>query len=421
MEKPTYKVIAGLDNGNGYEKGKVVCGSTRLNVTLPSVMAAATESTIIPVDCSDETINDLESKIVAQFDTPLFPAPDPTKYYIGDSALDAHTEQVEFNIKSDIAKSQTKLSAVLTLAEIAQGALKEAWKQEGQLPIHVNVDAFVGLALPVKDYLKKRNEYDRTLKSGMHNVTIYNFEHPVTVHIRIKKAAIVAEGQAAHVAITKLGDDFLDAVQKDMRSNLASETPLYTRDDIESIDDIKDDGIDSVLLIDVGEGTVNFILVKNGKFVPQGSTSITQGIGTVMEDVLSIQESTGSAYNNRKALVESILSLQKKVSRKKQEKYAQLMNAVEKTSAPFISNIANTYRDLVKRQQGMLDAVFLSGGGAQFIWKSLLPELKKINAETLNDLPVVFVPSSYSRFLNRNGLYYLAQEQYNQAANQENQ
>ena len=65
---------------------------------------------------------------------------------------------------------------------------------------------------------------------------------------------------------------------------------------------------------------------------------------------------------------------------------------------------------VMSRVGAFVEVVYVYGGGASPVQSLLHPELVAVSRDFSNEFPILYLDSTYSRFLNREGLMWIATE-----------
>lgn len=394
------KMVSGLDIGNGYVKGKVrVNDSETIFIDTPSSVSY-TVSQNMPQTPSEELMNDLINELDATVVSRGIKSMDAGRVFFGKRGIRSGESQLEFNIDNTQPKCTESLSTMLVLGSIAACACSYAWKATGEVPAAINVECVLGIALPIEDYMDYKNMYRDTLMSDKHTVVINNFANTVNVTISFTNVVVLAEGAAGQFAITALGADFLQAALDFTREQGADIDSAYTGDVLMQAR--------NTIGIDIGEGTVNFPVFQNGQVSIESSTSINKGYGTVLSAVVTELRNTNYAFSSRKELADFLLEENMMPAQKRVRDIVE--HHLENQLRIFVRDIIKEYSNIFRKVGLRTDIIYVYGGGANPVRKFLYPaliEASKLDGDSC--LPIIYLDSSYSRDLNRNGLFEAAE------------
>lgn len=395
-------IIGGLDVGNGYTKGKLYVNGNKTPVLLdmPSIVAYVSGHTWMPTEPDDDYMSDLINELDVDIRSDAVNPSDRGRILVGRRAVASGATPVIFNIDDHIPKCDDSLSVEIILTSLASLGLSEYWKAHKQLPAEtLHVKSTLAVALPISDYVAYRERYRQILTGHKHTVYIHNFERDVTVDVTFDEVVVLAEGAAAQYAISDLGAKFLDAALADCRqrgvpvdaSESGSTLISYT----------------NTIGVDIGEGTVNLPVFRNGKVSVETSGSINKGYGTVLTHVVEQLRNMPFAPQSRKDLAEFMLKTNPNAQQRKLQ--SRIKSYVDDEVRVFVRDVIMEYKSVLARVKLNVDVVYVYGGGASSVRDILWPAL--VEASKLDEdvyTPVVYLDSAYSRDLNRNGLALVA-------------
>lgn len=403
-------INAGFDIGNGYFKGLVKnpeLDAKATPVDMPSATAVITNSADVritePAAIARE-MEDIYNAMEVSVDSPLVDDKE-ARMYVGKRAIKSGKSLQEFNLRdSRRSKSETELSAILALSVLAGKALEDYYRSKGHLPGKdevISVEARLAMSLPIAEYKTTKNIVPRNYMAQAHLVRIHNFQDVVRVDIHITSVEVAPEGASAQFAIASKGERFMAALVRNMEAN-----GIKIPEDITPADIMAAGGI---IGIDIGEGTVNFPIYQDLKFNTDTSSTFNKGYGSVMDEAVSRLSQMGRPFDTRKKLVEWMLEVKDKPLKRKQ--YQEAVNVVDAEISIFTDELSRQFSGVLERNGAFAEVVYVYGGGATPVRESLYPKLIKAIQRTFGEdsfMPVLYLDSSYSRCLNRDGLYLLA-------------
>lgn len=393
-------LTAGLDIGNGFVKA-IVAGydEQRTVIDIPSVSALYTNPSNIKTtpDEVDAVIGDIFNRMEATINSHLVNS--GVRRLFGERARVSGCTLEEFDVQTSISKAQQPLSAILILGCLAGKALQQYWAVNHAFPGETLIcHADVGLALPITEYKLHREGYAASLKAKSHLVTIENFEQPVRIEIFIDNARVVAEGQSAQYAILAAGEGLINGMLADCRRN---------GDPLEGITAADIIGVKNSIGIDIGEGTVNFPVFTGGSFNADRSRTLGHGYGTVLENVKLRLQGQGIPVSGRKDILAYLSDGETVFNR---AIYPRVVEALNEESDGFILEILHTVRGLLQNAGLMAGVIYVYGGGSaplkEKLHRALIEESKRVS---LSGHPVLYLDASWSRMLNVEGMYLVAQ------------
>ena len=394
------RILTGLDIGNGYVKGDAVNmenGHT-YQVDIPSSVAYVTKMNDIPTPVSEagDVIKDIFNNMDVTFDSVL--VEDTARRLFGDRGLHSGLSLEEFDVYSHVSKCQQDLSGILILGSIAGMALQEYWNTNHALPKEtIKVQTRVALALPIREYKKYRKQYAERLKSGQHLVTFHNFEDRVRVEISFEDTQVLAEGASAQYAIKDKGEKFIAALLGETRKLDPDFNAEITAADVAQAP--------TIIGIDIGEGTVNFPVFQNNKFNTDASMTFDKGWGSVLNQALERLQDDGFSFKSRKELADYI---EMPVTPLNKGAKTKVLAIIYEEIVAFVQELNMQFVKVMSRIGAYVEVVYVYGGGATRLRPVLHKKLIETGKQFGGEYPILYMESSYSRKLNREGLMYIA-------------
>ena len=374
------ELVGGLDIGNGCVKGGLwTKGGQTQNVDFPAGVVISSPDNFIAVLEQDagDVIADIYNQMNVSFDSQAVRS--DNTYWFGMRANNSGQHVEEFSVQNTKSKAENKLSAILVLGSLAGRALQEYWAMHRKLPDNVlEASVCVGLALPISEYANYHKRYARMFMEASHMVCFQNFDKPVRVCLKFDDVRVMPEGASAQYAISARGKDFMELLLKDCRAHGA---PL---DGVTGEDML---ALKNVVGIDIGEGTVNFPVFKNGQFNSDASKTLLEGYGNMLENAEGGLPTKRATYNKVQAVV-------------------------AKQRGIFAQVIISKFEEVMRRVGADVDVVYVYGGGAtdlkEVLYPMLLDRSRDFGGGTDLGYPVMYLDSVYSRYLNREGLMLIA-------------
>lgn len=393
------KILAGLDIGNGYVKGKDenTDNAVLTEVDIPSCVAYVTNTHDLKAKPSEipGIVEDIFNNMDASFDSPL--VKDMNRRLFGKRGLMSGMSIEEFDVYSHVSKAKQDLSGILILGAVAGNALKDYWSENGKLPEDMlDVTVRCALALPIREYKKYRKEYAEQLKSATHIVTLHNFEQRIRISIKFEDVQVLAEGASAQYAISAKGPEFMAALLADCRRWVSLDSSITANDILSATNTVG---------IDIGEGTVNFPVFQNGQFNPDASVTFDKGYGSILVKSLDRLQDEGFPFGSRKELADYI---QTPPSAIKKATYNKVTAIVKEETVAFVNEVKMQFVKVMSRVGAYVEVVYVYGGGATPVRADLYPSLIEVSKDFKTECPILYLDSRYSRNLNREGLYYIA-------------
>lgn len=398
--KNNLKIVAGLDIGNGYVKGTTKgLNDQPISIDLPSSTAYVMNPVDVPVapEKISSTIDDIFNQMDLSFDTPLLKGIDGLgRRLFGKRGLSSGHSIRKFTIDAHVSKAEQPLSYVLILGCIAGTALKDYYKTNKALPTEtLRVESNMGIALPITEYKKYREAFANKFTSYTHMVTFHNFEQPVRMEIVFTDVQVLAEGASAQYAIVSQGASLMDLMLNDVRSRGVELYGIVSDDILQA---------ENTIGIDIGEGTVNFPVFTNGIFNTDASETLAKGWGTVLENSLAPLASANLTYDNRKALAED---LQKTPTALNKAKLDRVRTIVAGEAQNFAKELVDAFSRVMSSST---QVVYVYGGGATAMKELIYNMLQQAVIPYVGDydFPILYLDSTYSRYLNKQGLFEIA-------------
>ena len=166
-------------------------------------------------------------------------------------------------------------------------------------------------------------------------------------------------------------------------------------------------GAKNTIGIDIGEGTTNFPVFRDGHISIESSSSIKKGYGTVLTNVVSQLRNTNYAFESRKALADFMLEDTLMPAQVHVRRQAQ--RQIDKQVQIYARDVMKEFTNIFRKVGVRTDVIYVYGGGANQVRDVLYPmliEASRFDGE--QGLPVIYLDSAYSRDLNRNGLFEAA-------------
>lgn len=398
----TESIIAGLDLGNGYVKANIN-GLVRVFPSIAVKQFNTAHHTPLADDEVGAFMGDIINQMDVSFSSPLVRSTE--RRLFGERALKSGLNLEEFDVYARTGKAEVDLSGVLALATIAADRLYDHYEKNQSLPASGKLKAKVDMAtaLPIGEYKHHAKQYrQKYLNEGApHVVTFHNFERPVRVEILFEHAYVANEGESAQYGLMFAKDQFLDMIHREAVKRF----PDGELDEITGKDLVS---AKNTLGIDIGEGTIDFAVFSNGKFNADASSTMNQGYGSVLESTLTKLQDEGYPYKSRKELSEFIHNEPSPFTKRK---WTHVKNVNQSEETRFGDVVSGEVSKVFSRVGGFIEVIFVFGGGATPLEWSLFEKLQARVAEFGDDnlLPIVYLDSKFSRFLNVQGLYQVAQ------------
>lgn len=398
-------ILAGLDIGNGYVKGMASMlgqDNAPTGIDFPSGVVHIFTSNDMKTRFEDipGVMADIYNEMDVSFSSPM--VSNTGRMLFGLRGIKTGMSVDEFDVSLHESKALNELSFVLALGCMAGKALQAYWDKNKALPVDMlDVHVRCALALPIGEYKQYAKTYAGSFKASTHVVTFHNFEQLVRVQLTFDDVQVLAEGAAAQFAITSKGEPLMDAMLQDLRAMGEPMTGITAADLLSA---------ESTVGIDIGEGTVNFPVYQGGRFNPDSSITFGKGYGAVLTAAQERLMNMGQPFNSRKALADY---LQRPVTPMSQGRYNKVKQVVDEETRNFAMEVSMQFSKLMSRIGAYVEVVYVYGGGASPIKDVLYPMLvdvsRKLGGADVS-YPIMYLDSRYSRKLNREGLYSVAEK-----------
>lgn len=393
--------IAGIDVGNGYTKGNI---DGKPISAFPSSVAHVTSVIDVKKETPEEIASDIEdiyNTMYATFDSPLIKN-NMTGRFFGARGIMSGRSLEQFDVNSHLSKAEADLSAILCLGALAGRVLQDYWAENHKLPADGEVlehSCILTLALPINEYRRFRKPYGEGFRENTHMVTIHNFAKPVRIKLSFTSVSVLAEGESAHYGILFEGERLMQAMLDDLKARGEVLEGITARDVLAAKNTVG---------IDIGEGTTNFPVFRNGQFSPDASSTYPKGHGHVLIRALERLQQQGYPFQTRKALSEYLNTEPSPLAR---AQYEAVKRVCDEEEVSFADDIRTEFTSVMNRTNGFTEVVYVYGGGAtplKFVFhQKIIDAMKSFGMAC----PVLYLPSSYSRRLNGHGLYCVAKQQ----------
>lgn len=417
--KRIMNLVGGFDIGNGYTKVSVKnrMGGDVTQIDMPSCASVVPNPTNLKPEPSEvgKVISNIFEHLDVQIGSHM--VSEGRHLFIGNRAMTSGVQPFEFNVASHLSKANDPLSVILLLSCIAGKAVQDIWTELHSLPQDVTVlDVTAVLALPIREYVQHGKSYRANLMSKPHMITVHNFETDLVFQVNFTDVAVVPEGAAAQYALSDFDEKFMNMILERARTNMlavyksmyGAEGEQECRKNIIFETTAQDVfAATNTVGVDIGEGTVNFPVYLNSEFNTDISSTLSIGYGSVLAGALKDAQDQGFGFKTRKELSEY---LKCKPTHLQMRRYQTVKDIVENHITSFVESIAVEFSSVMGQAGSMIEVVYVYGGGATPIrdelYKKLLDTMR-INQQA--DVLLLYLDSSWSRSLNREGLLVAAE------------
>lgn len=409
LSKPTKEETMKVANDLGY--GWVKAGITshvngndvKTQIAMPSILAVKKQqNNYDPVafdnkDQEETYMKDFLSHLDMTVNSPAVNM--QGRFLLGQSAIESQLQSTrEFDVNDASGKSDTDLSILLTLGVIAGQRVKNAYVNGEDLYEQLNVVVTMATALPVLEGKtnNKINEYKQRFMSGTHTVTFNNFKEAITVKVKFAKVFVTLEGSAAQFAIMHADNQ----MEKDIEENFQKHYPDWKgvtgKELVQS---------QNVLNIDIGHGTVDIVVISDGRVNPNASSSLPFGYGNSITEAMNRLEGEGNIIGSQASFQKFINGNVGLLQRQKQEYYREV---VYDQLDVLTDKIVSTVSQVLRNGGTQAELVFVHGGGSipmadqSNLREDLDAKLRAFNGG--KSVPVVWINPEYAQIMNEKGL-----------------
>lgn len=396
----TLHMVDASDSGNGFMK--VQLNNPRF--IFPSIMSdvlPGKELEAIDVNDIDNvkaTLANFIDKMDVKIQSPAIR--DNGRYFVGPQASISGTEPINYNVKSSEGKSESDIGLICLFSIISYYALSKFFENYNYVPANLNVvvDKFA-TALPIDEIKIKgvQQSYAKRFADYHHQVTINNFSTLVHVDLSFKKVFVDPEGVAVITGLI-FDPERLNYRQGEIFDDLVEE---YALSDFTGEDILK---AGNVLIIDIGDGTIDFAVTNKGIRVPNQNRSILNGVGISAENAIDAlrQKYPVIAPMDRQTFIK-IANRNQGPNDKESKVYKSFLD--EQTSN-LERQIIEQVRDFHRALHGQIGMIVLCGGGANVLKNHFHDRFKGViqNLFPFNAPYILWVRKKYAQTLNLDGL-----------------
>ena len=280
----------------------------------------------------------------------------PGRFLIGQYAMDKNLPLTHFDINDYAGKSESDYSLILSLSMIAGAAVENAYSKGSDLSEPIKVKSKMAVALPVKEGsdINIKNMYRSRYNGSTHQVTFHNFKNPITVTIEFDKVFVATEGETAQFYIsTGENKDLTTKIKADFDEHYPELASLVSAEDLIHAK--------NVVSIDIGAGTVDIVVIINGKALTVASFSLSEGYDNALQEALEVLEDKRYNFASVAELKEFLASKPSPLSRAR-------YNAVEKIVfaqlEPFCDRIVDEVSRALRKAGAGIEVATVHGGGS---------------------------------------------------------
>ncbi|MCF2622633.1 ParM/StbA family protein [Ligilactobacillus salivarius] len=388
-------------NDLGYGSVKAKVNDTKIH--FPSVLALQREQDIakpVEFDSEKEKLSYL-SDMINHMDITVSSSAVKTqgRFLLGTAAVKSSLPMRAFDVNDFTGKSDNDLSIILTLGMIAAQRVALAVENGEDLSEQLNAEVNMTTALPVSEGKKNGivDSYINKYVNSKHTVVFHNLKDPITVSLTFNKVYVALEGEVAQLYIQNSDIKLKELIKKDFAKNYPE---LAT--EIEVTDLVK---IRNLLGIDIGEGTTDLVVIKDGKANAVSSTSLPNGYGNALQDAIDVLQTQNMNFEARSQLQDYLSQDVSPLAKRMQNKVRQ---TVFEQLAPFADKIVEAASKTMRKAGANVEVLYVYGGGSIPMLEQT--ELRQKLAQKMKDfsggidVPVIWIDKSYAQILNEKGL-----------------
>lgn len=393
------KLNVANDLGYGSVKAKV----EDTNIHFPSVIAIQREQDLnkpVEFNSNQEKLTYLEG-MINHMDVTISSSAVKTqgRFLVGNAAIKSSLPLKAFDVNDFTGKSDNDLAIILTLSMIAAQRISLAVKNGEDLSDQLSTEINMTTALPVSEGKKNGiiNNYINKYIGSKHTVVFHNFKDPITVSLSFKNVYVALEGEAAQLYLKNSDIKLQGLIKQDFSKNYPE-----LANDIKVSDLVK---IDNLLGIDIGEGTTDLVVIKEGHANAVASTSLPTGYGNALQDAIDVLQTENMNFEARSQLQNYLAQEVSPLAKRMQTKVRQI---VFEQLEPFADKIVTAASKTMRKAGANVEILYVYGGGSipmleqTALRQKLSQKMKDFSGGI--DVPVIWINKSYAQNLNEKGL-----------------
>lgn len=393
------KLNVANDLGYGSVKAKV----EDTNIHFPSVIAIQREQDLnkpVEFNSNQEKLTYLEG-MINHMDVTISSSAVKTqgRFLVGNAAIKSSLPLKAFDVNDFTGKSDNDLAIILTLSMIAAQRISLAVKNGEDLSDQLSTEINMTTALPVSEGKKNGiiNNYVNKYIGSKHTVVFHNFKDPITVSLSFKNVYVALEGEVAQLYLKNSDIKLQGLIKQDFSKNYPE-----LANDIKVSDLVK---IDNLLGIDIGEGTTDLVVIKEGHANAVASTSLPTGYGNALQDAIDVLQTENMNFEARSQLQDYLAQEVSLLAKRMQTKVRQI---VFEQLEPFADKIVTAASKTMRKAGANVEVLYVYGGGSIPMLEQT--ELRQKLAQKMKDfsggidVPVIWIDKSYAQILNEKGL-----------------
>lgn len=354
METLKINLVVGNDNGNS-EHDIIIDGNL---ITQPNVISRVRKAPYIEELNSKMFIEKIENNLITDI---VSDEVQTGTYLCGKYALSSGETVRTIAIGYDNDKVHSNIVMVNTLSQVAGAALKKAFKETGNIPDCIEVNADMATALPIGQYSKKSaNEFSDRFVGKLHSVTVHTPEKKVLVKVVFDFVKVLPEGITTLFALSNAEDNLF------AENNAKADGEVHVKLSKEYFNKKR------ILHIAVGEGTTEYPITDGKAFNPSFIHGSNHGLGHAINKSLDeFKTECGQTSMSRQKYSE--------ILKDKKHKFHDLaLDIIDIQIEEQAEEIFQNAKNEIDKANNEIDIICVYGGGSILMRKHLEPKLEKI-------------------------------------------
>lgn len=328
----------------------------------------------------ETSINNLTNNMIVHINSKALKR--ASTFAVGEKATSVG--RVKRNMNIAIGDKHTNdIPVVMVLSLIASKAVQDHYSINKTLAKDIDVSVEYSTALPAREYDPSvARVYEQRLLEEVHIVDIYVNGTPVTVRVNFEKVKVAQEGVPAVYAIIEGGEKLLSEYHNKYGSKSAN----------------KDFEKKKLLLVDIGDGTTEFIYVASGKPINDLCDGKRFGVGHAADVAKNLfdEDVKVQITMTRQQFMQVVLD-------KEHHFHGAAVDAMNQANVEQAELILEQIQDMVLNTlSGNVDDIVVFGGGSaafrEDMYQTLIEFTESVGARTL------WIPEDKAPSLNAIGL-----------------
>lgn len=328
----------------------------------------------------ETSINNLTNNMIVHINSKALKR--ASTFAVGEKATSVG--RVKRNMNIAIGDKHTNdIPVVMVLSLIASKAVQDHYSINKTLAKDIDVSVEYSTALPAREYDPSvARVYEQRLLEEVHIVDIYVNGTPVTVRVNFEKVKVAQEGVPAVYAIIEGGEKLLSEYHNKYGNKTAN----------------KDFEKKKLLLVDIGDGTTEFIYVASGKPINDLCDGKRFGVGHAADVAKNLfdEDVKVQITMTRQQFMQVVLD-------KEHHFHDAAVDAMNQANVEQAELILEQIQDMVLNTlSGNVDDIVVFGGGSaafkEEMYQTLIEFTESVGARTL------WIPEDKAPSLNAIGL-----------------